>query len=477
MRGLRIRRAEWARKLPWAERAKRSLVALRSINRLLKGSVNMWAADIFTPSSYPTHTYVNRTDIDVEQTLSDNLSIAGQVVSIAGPSKCGKTVLVEKAVGKDVLIPVTGSGIQTADDFWNRVLDWIGEPHSTFAIDTNSSSLNGNVGASAKGKIPAIAEFSTEFSAGGGKTKTQATQISTQRRGMQQVVQEIANSQFTVLLDDFHYMQRPVQEVIAQQIKEASRLGVRIVLCTVPHRTDDAVRALPDLRGRVTALDLGFWKNTDLIRIAELGYQKLNIGLNRESISRFAREAAGSPQLMQAICLQSCFYLGIRDAGNEERRAFTLTDSDIDTIFERTSAMTDYKSAVDFMAEGPKTRGRERVTHPFRTGGQGDVYGVLIRTLVCDPPQQLFTYRNLVKRAGAVSDDPPDGSSLAGACAQIARLLRNSQTGFSPVDWDGEKNILHITDPYLLFYLRWSGRVPRSKTDLDLVDLMEAERS
>jgi hypothetical protein len=432
--------------------------------------------DVFTPSSYPTHTYVNRSDSNVAEQLADALTIDGQVVSIAGPSKCGKTVLVEKAVGKDNLIAVTGAGIQTADDLWNRVLDWMGEPHIASATDTSSSGISGSVSASAKGKVPLVAEASVEVGVAGERGKTQATQISTTRRGLQQVASEIAKSAYTVLVDDFHYMPRTIQEVVAQQIKEASHLGVRIVLCTVPHRTDDAVRALTDLRGRVTTMNLGFWKDQDLAEIAHLGFAKLNIEVNNDAIARFAREAAGSPQLMQAICLNACFFLKLREAWQGGKGIFTLSDGDIDAIFERTSTMTDYKSAVDLMSEGPRFRGRERVSHEFRVGplAEGDVYEVLIRSLACDPPQQLFTYRHLRKRAAAVCVKAPDGAALTGACSQVAKLLQNSQTGSSPIEWDAEKSVLHITDPYLLFYLRWGTRVPRSKVDQDLVDLMES---
>lgn len=53
------------------------------------------AQDVFTPGSFPVHTYVHRIDLDVEQQLRDALATPGQLISISGPSKSGKTVLVE----------------------------------------------------------------------------------------------------------------------------------------------------------------------------------------------------------------------------------------------------------------------------------------------------------------------------------------------------------------------------------------------
>jgi hypothetical protein len=89
------------------------------------------AVDVFTPGSFPEHTYVERADRKFEQDLRDSLDTTGQVVSISGPSKSGKTVLVERVVGKDSLITVTGASIRELSDLWNQVLDWMDFPTST----------------------------------------------------------------------------------------------------------------------------------------------------------------------------------------------------------------------------------------------------------------------------------------------------------------------------------------------------------
>jgi len=86
------------------------------------------AHDVFVPSSFPEHTYVARGDEDLEDKLRFALKTKGQIVSLSGPSKSGKTVLVEKVVGKDKLVPIVGAGIQKPDDVWTRVLDWIDVP-------------------------------------------------------------------------------------------------------------------------------------------------------------------------------------------------------------------------------------------------------------------------------------------------------------------------------------------------------------
>ena len=90
--------------------------------------MSLKASDVFTPGSFPTHTYVKRTEERLEQSLRDALDTPGQIISISGPSKSGKTVLVEHVVGRDDLIVVTGAGIEDPEALWKGVLDWMDVP-------------------------------------------------------------------------------------------------------------------------------------------------------------------------------------------------------------------------------------------------------------------------------------------------------------------------------------------------------------
>src|SRR5690554_1983621 len=105
----------------------------------------MKATEIFTPSDYPIYTYVNRNEDRMEDRLREALSTPGEIVSVSGPSKSGKTVLIEKIAGRDNLITVTGAGLNDAAQIWDRALDWMGTPTQTTETTTNT------VGGSATG--------------------------------------------------------------------------------------------------------------------------------------------------------------------------------------------------------------------------------------------------------------------------------------------------------------------------------------
>jgi hypothetical protein len=83
---------------------------------------------VFTPGSFPTVTFVGDHLIEKQRILRDALDMGNAVIALSGPSKSGKTVLVEKVVGKDNLIHVTGSGVDTPNKLWERVFDLTGAP-------------------------------------------------------------------------------------------------------------------------------------------------------------------------------------------------------------------------------------------------------------------------------------------------------------------------------------------------------------
>ena len=247
-------------------------------------------------------------------------------------------------------------------------------------------------------------------------------------------------------------MERVLQEEVAKALKEAVRLGVKIVTAAVSHRGDDVVRANPELRGRVT----------ELSQIGRAGFGALNADIDLGVIDGFVDESAGSPQLMQLLCLQTCFVFNLRERSETSTpRVINFDVGALNRIFEQTSASTDFRSLVDVLDASPRTRGTERKTYQFTDGTQGDVYRVVLRAIADDPPQLSFPYEELLRRTSTVCvpGDSPVGSSVTGTCLHMKKLAQEKFPKERAVDWDEQKQVLDIPDPYLLFYLRWSGRL------------------
>jgi hypothetical protein len=421
------------------------------------------AQEVFTPGAFPSKTYVERSGEALEQSLRDAIDTPGLVVSLIGPSKSGKTVLVEKVIGRDALITVTGVGITSPDDIWSRALDWMRAPASTEKTSSTSGSLSLGGSAKAQAGLPLVGKVEAEGTADAEIGHERGKSSTFERGGLTQVVDTIAGSEYAVLVDDFHYMPREVQLEVAKSLKEAVRLRVKICTAAVVHRGDDLVRANPELRGRVRAIDLKYWTAADLRQIGAVGFDALNVEVSTHLIDDLVLEAAGSPQLMQLLCLQACYVLGVRERALT-RRQLEVSSEQRRAILEQTSSSTDFRSLIDVLDAGPKTRGQERKVYQFCDGSSGDVYRAVLKGVAADPPRLSFTYEDLLTRTAQISQgESPTGSSVVGTCLHMSRLALDKFPRERAIDWDENKQILDIPDPYLLFYLRWSRRLSEAE--------------
>lgn len=419
------------------------------------------SSEVFTPTSYPTHTYVVRDDLHHERLLREWRRTPTQIASISGPSKAGKTVLVQRVIGEGHLITVSGGSVRTPDQLWDRVLDWWGEPHATTAghldtsTTTHSRERTANVGISGFG-------VGGRRSGGDQSGATESAQATVNRRGLPQVVQELANTEFTILLDDFHYIPAAIQNDVAQQLKDAASRGVRICVANVPHRADNLVRALPELRGRVLAVDLDYWGKKDLLEIPKHGLPLLGLEVDQASLQMFAREAAGSPQLMQSICLWMCNHLGVRETADPSR-AVQLDELARKEILFLTSCTVDFRSLVRALIIGPKAKAGDRKMYVHNDGRRADVYLSVIKAISMDPPFLTIDRDEILRRLEILcSGAHPDRLAVVNACIAMSNIAQGFAGSMGPsLEWDEQVQMLAIPDPYLLFYLRWSVAVDR----------------
>jgi hypothetical protein len=411
----------------------------------------MRATEVFTPGKLPGVTYIDDHLKDHSQALTDALDTSAVVISLAGPSKSGKTVFIEKNIGKDRLIQVTGAGITEANKLWDRVFDIVGTPIAMRS--TTANSFEGTLGGKVSGGAAVLA--SGELSASGtwANSKSEQTEVSVDY--LQLLIRELSDTGLVVFIDDFHYIPRAVQVEISNQIKEAIRNGVIFVVASVPYRSDDAIRANPDLRGRTIKLDFDYWQPEELAKIASQGFSALLANASPAYIHALASEAAGSPQLMQSLCLTTCFENNLREV--QAISSAIASDQDaISRVCSRTAATSDYSSTVAKMKDGPKTRGQDRKAYLTRDGAVLDVYPLILRAISLNPPELTQRYPNLQRRIQSIcANEQPSGSSVTGACSHIASIANDSENR-SIIEWDAESDVLDMRDPYLLFYLRWS---------------------
>jgi hypothetical protein len=364
--------------------------------------------DVFITVGLPEHTYVAVEQGKKEAELQDGLSQKNKIISISGPSKCGKTTLCDKMFGTQNGVDrlyVTGDRIQKGEDLWL-------EAYRQATDDT----------------APNYYELSN------------AQQLDT-----------LVAVELPLIIDDFHYIPHEIQPGICRQMKNAAASGLSIICLTVPHRRNDPIRDNPDLSGRFFSVNFSFWELTDLERIAMEGFPLVGYPCLPWFNSRLAEESLTSPQIMQTLCLEACRIEGL----DKPLESSSPTEDSIIQIKRRALRSYDNASAFQILKTGPVTRGRSRRRYETISDSpdvylRRDVYECLIAALGKNPPFQQLSLGELQQRVQRILhyDDEPD---IRKALLQLQKLFTEKA---QPLDWDDEKRLLTIIDPHFYFYLR-----------------------
>ncbi|MHA7850799.1 P-loop NTPase family protein [Roseovarius sp.] len=417
--------------------------------------------DVFVPNGTPTHTYVTRGEEKNEEKLTAALDMPKMVISISGPSKTGKTALVDTLLTADRIIPVTGHSLRSSNDLWQSVMRWIGGPEEIEKIKERVLKAGAAGKTSAEAGI-IFAKGKAEGQLNGGIEFTTATSEKHGIEFFEAVVNELSESDFVVFLDDFHYIAEEAQVDIAKSIKAIAERGVRVCIASVPHKSDDMVRANDELTGRIISILFDYWTVQELELIAKNGFSTLGVDIAPAIIKKLATEALGSPQLMQSLCLNLCLEKRIRNKQVLERRT-EVSDEEYRAALERTTLQTDYSRTVEKLHTGAKERGTQRKEFNLKDGSKGDVYRTILLALIENPPRLSYDYDEIMDRIkGVCIEESPVGSSVQLALKQMDGIAKDIKKDTPVLEWDDDK--LEVTNPYFMFYLRSSQKIDHIHT-------------
>lgn len=410
--------------------------------------------NVFTPGDYPEFTYVERREGEYEDNLKFSLRGNGTIVSLSGPSKSGKSMLLNNVVDQlgYELITVHGSNIDSVGSLWDEVLDELCQPSAREVSESSTEEVE-------KGGKGSIGVSETKLNLGKSKRGQESWSENAmhERRGLKQVVESVDLEEFVLYIDDAHYIDEEHHVSISETIKDAYERGMKICVAFIPYRSDDLTRANPDLSGRIESISQSYWDNDDLEKIGEKGFDKLNRHPSDHLLRNLAIESIGSPHLMQKLCLETCRELGVHEATDTMVPLGTDT-SDIKSVLRKTGKDMDYSTVFEILCGDTTEGGNERNTHVFKPGRtKGDVYDCILRAIASNPPKLSLDQGEIVKRIGDVCmSDPPGTSSITQAISRVDTWVSNKIEEPHIFDWEEERRTLEIPDPYLIFYLRWS---------------------
>lgn len=405
---------------------------------------------VFVPGGMPELTYVPRTERHLETNLAEVEDNLCKLVVVTGATKTGKTVLVRKVLNTGrPIVWIDGGLVTTEEGFWHDCLRALGldivlETENTES-DTRGNKLSGSGSAKLFGSgVTAGAEVSD------GRTAASKTKAAPSGTLGLKAINAMNDARAILVIDDFHYLSRDLQGRLVRALKGEIFRGFPAVVIAIPHRRYDAVRVEREMNGRLEPIRVPDWTVDELMEIASKGFPLLGMRISEKLTRDLAEEAYGSPHLMQEFCKAL--------AKRTQRSGITKADNSFNqNIFIEIAEHTG-RVVFDKLASGPRQR-TDRKARRLTAGGEADIYRVVLMALSrIEPGMRKINYETL---RGAIrdllhSDDVPQAHEVTRVLEKMAEIASKDEMSVKVLDWDKEEQILHVTDPFFAFFLKWA---------------------
>ena len=410
--------------------------------------VNYQIEDVFSPRSFPQNTYISR-KFDGEETVDDRLrralAMKGNLIFVSGASKSGKTVLCHNAIPAENYVALSGNQITTKADFWNHIAEQL-PLYDTLVTTTSKQKNEGKVKQAQVGVNFGIASMGVSINGNTGDNFNQQLAM-TNNRTERQIIKYLIDNNKVLVLDDFHYIAADMQMYIARTLKTELFNGLKAVIISLPHRSDEAIICNPDLIGRTTSIEILPWSAEELRAIAVKGFALLDMNISEDAQQLLARESITSPQLMQENCFQLAF------AALQKKKPITLEL--VRFAFQQTAKnYAHYERLVQAIMQGP-VQGIGRRKLYALAEGSADIYRLLLLALKADPPVMKLALAALKERLRTLlyKHEQLSSSVISAALNKIIKILAGIMPDLDALEYKNQ--CLYILDPFLLFYLRW----------------------
>ena len=410
-------------------------------------------SEVFVPGGFPHHTYNPRASRKLEERLAEVADNLCKLATVTGHTKSGKTVLVRGTFPADEAIWVDGGTVGAEEDFWSTIIEQLelfqGSSKGSTNGRTNEIGAEGTAEANflvAKGRGKISARTGESRAASSSNTRTVSSRV-TALAGLRE-----ANRPLVV--DDFHYIPRDLQGSLVRALKSPIFDGLPVVLIAIPHRRYDALKVEKEMTGRLHPINIPLWEEDELSYIPTKGFPLIKCTISEHAIQSFSREAIGSPYLVQDFCRALCRQNGIRTEADGHE--LTPSDAELQEVYSEV-AETIGRPIFEKLARGPRQR-TDRIPRKLRNGNEVDIYGLILHALShIRPGLVTIEYEELRTAIREVAVDAPQLHEVARVLRHMASIAASDESSTPVIDFEEEEKVLHITDPFFAFYLRWGN--------------------
>ena len=405
-------------------------------------------SQVFVAGKQPTITYNPRDDRRLETDVRSYMDQPGKALSVSGPTKSGKTVLIERLLPPDRAIWIQGSDVESIEEFWRAIIDALNAfDHVAATLDdaiTKGTSAGLQVGPSA---------INVNWNRTRSTSLTSSATGSRTRPLPDTARQALRETPYPVIVDDFHYIESPTKRALARAVKTLIS-NTHVILIAVPHEAFEVVREEPDMGARMWGLPIEHWSVDELKYIAQKGFHALRINDPGEQIgTQLARASYGAPFLMQQLCYDYAVSIGVTETQVQFVNA--KPPDDWLTFFRRIADRA-VPGVFEQLTKGPNPRGQQRIDRQLRDGQLTDIYGAILYAIPHAGQKSAISPSELARILERDFVNPPTRQQVVSSLGQLRKIARAARGVGDPV-LDFKADTLHMLDPFLSFYLKYGS--------------------
>jgi len=410
--------------------------------------------EIFVPGGMPNLTYVQRREENLESELNDVIDTPNKLITVTGPTKSGKSVLVKRVLPPDIAdnIWIDGGTVENERDFWEQICEHLDAYTDTTAGNRATDNVEFSASGGGELHLPLVGKVGAKSSGATGSGSEQSTSRSRSTNPRVIAIKALRSTKCSIIVDDFHYIDREIQGRIVRALKPVIFDGLPVILIAIRHRRYDAIRVEREMTGRLENIEVPLWSPEELALIPKQGFPYLNVELEKRTMNEFSKESYGSPHLMQEFCQKICKNYDIKET-QARRKKLSKTSNKIYSEIAKTSGRTIYER----LAQGPRQRS-DRKQRRLKDGRTADIYeSCLIALADIAPGLDKVEYETIrsAMRNIVEAGDMPQAHEITRVIEKMTEIAHQDETSPPVLDWDAERRVLHITDPYFTFFLKW----------------------
>lgn len=419
-------------------------------------SAKLRTRDVFIPGGQPQHTYVSRDEHRLEDEIRASADNLCKLVTVTGPTKSGKSVLVTRVFPRQHAVWIDGGSVAAEDDLWTQVIERLAAATTTTTTAESASNFTGTLELGGEAGVYGVGKIAGKTGVAGSRGSKSATTTSRASTHRAAALLALQRSRRPLIIDDFHYLSEGLQRTFIRAIKALVYEGHPTLILAIPHRRYDAVRVEREMTGRVQQVNIPIWSVEELRRIPDVGLPLLNATADDGLVELFTAEALGSPHLVQEFFRELCIRAGIQETADRTVEArpqpsATAVLSDIANHLSR--------PVFDALARGPRQRS-DRLQREFRDGRTGDIYLAVLHAIArLKTGMATLDYEQIRSSLRELVVDLPQANEVSRVLEHMSTIQADQGASAPVIDWDKQHRRLHVTDPYFAFFLKWGADV------------------